>query len=81
MKHFKTFAVALGVEMCGAGYTVAVAKNQMWLAVCLSAIGSLMGYGLFLSVIDNRKMLFAAMVGEVIGTIVVMGLAQALQGG
>ncbi len=62
------FLLALVVEVCGAGYTIAVSKGNMKWALIFSAAYAIVGAGVLFNVVKNPMTLPASVVGEIMGT-------------
>ncbi len=75
MSYFAMFAIAFGMELCGAGYTIAIARGHDNWAVLLSALNAVFGWGLMLYVVYDVQLFPAAIAGEVVGTMAAMRLA------
>ncbi len=62
------FLLALVVEICGAGYTIAVSKGNMKWALVFSAAYAIMSAGVLFNVVRNPMTLPATAIGEIMGT-------------
>jgi hypothetical protein len=70
------FIVAFLVEVVGAGYTLALARGRDRWAVVLSALSSVLSYGLLIYVVYDFQLFPAAIIGEVAGTTAALKLAK-----
>ncbi len=75
MSYLVMFAVAFLMELCGAGYTVAIARDKDTWAIVLSALNAIFGWGLMLYVVYDVQLFPAAIAGEIAGTMAAMRLA------
>ena len=72
MEFIAIFLLAFISEALVTGYTLSVARNKfMWAAICSGAI-ALMNAGVFVSIVDNRTLLLPSVLGEVVGTTVLL---------
>ena len=75
------FATAFAVELCGTGYTLALARGNDRLAMGLSALCAILGWGLILFIVYEVQLFPAAIVGEVTGTYIALRLKKGIKGG
>ncbi len=76
MQYAIMFGFAFFMELCGAGYTIAIARGHDNWAIVLSALNAIFGWGLILYVVYDVQLFPAAIVGEVTGTVAAMRLAR-----
>ncbi len=75
MSYLIMFGFAFLMELCGAGYTIAIARGRDNWAIALSALNAIFGWGLILYVVYDVQLFPAAIAGEVAGTMAAMRLA------
>ncbi len=76
MSFLLMFLIALGVELCGAGYTIAIARGKDNWAIVLSALNAVLAWGLLVYIVTDVQTLPAAIAGEVAGTAAALRLAK-----
>ncbi len=69
------FSVAFVSEMCAVGYTLAVARNKQMMAAIFSGAIALLNAGMLLSIVSDHSLLAPSILGEVIGTVVMLRLS------
>jgi hypothetical protein len=79
-EYLIVFVVAFVAECCAAGYTLAVARNNLKVAVLASLAVGMVNWMIVLIVIDNHALMLPSIAGETIGTAVVMRMAQGWTG-
>ncbi len=76
ISYLGMFAIAFLVEVCGAGYTIAIARGKDNWAIVLSVMNSILSYGLLVYVVYDMQLFPAAIAGEVIGTTAALKIAR-----
>ncbi len=75
MEFIVMFFLSFVTELFVTGYTLAVARNKLaWAAVCSGAV-ALINAGIFVSIVDNHALLWPSVLGEMIGTTVLLRMA------
>ena len=76
LAYIGMFLLALTMELCAAGYTIAIARSKDNWAVILSAASAVLGWGILLYVVTDIQTMPAAIAGEVLGTVAALRISK-----
>jgi hypothetical protein len=75
MDYALMFILSFLVECAGAGYTVAIARNRIILAIVFSALNSVLAWVMVLFIVCNVQLMPAAIIGDVLGTSIMLKIS------
>ena len=75
MEYIAVFLGAFVAELCAAGYTIALTRGKVGVAVFCTALLTLLSTGVLLGIVDNHNLIAPSVTGEVVGTVIAMRIA------
>ena len=76
VRGFIMLAFAFGVELCGAAYTIALARDENRRAIAFSAMNATLGWVLIAFVVWDTELFPLAIIGEIAGTMVALKVSK-----